>query len=93
VRNDAAPDLRVLYRLGVTDALGRMEWGFGNEAREGTHTPSDTRQATLLLEVRNARTGERVWRGVAAGTAPTAADREDRLRDVIEYVVAGLPAR
>jgi hypothetical protein len=92
VRDEAEPDLRVLYRLGVTDGLGKMEWGFGYGAREGTPGFPNTRQASLSVEIRDARTGERVWRGLAGG-ALDEADREDGLRGVIQRVVSRLPAR
>jgi hypothetical protein len=90
-RDDAAPDLRVSFRVSVTDALGETLWGYGYGARDGGFTTSNYREGSLVIEIAEARTGERVWLGVAQGVVPTDSDREERLRTVIRDLLALLP--
>jgi hypothetical protein len=91
-RDDAAPDLRVSFRVSVTDALGETLWGYGYGARDGGFTTSNYREGSLVIEVADAGTRERVWLGVARGVVPTDSDREERLRGVIRDLLALLPA-
>ncbi len=95
-QDDAAPDLRLSLRVGITDRLGATVWGYGYGGRgiAGAYLlPGNYRQAILLLEGTDARTRADVLRVTAEGDVPTGDDREDRLREVLRDMAGRFPAR
>lgn len=95
-REDASfPDLRLSFRAGVTDRRGTTIWGFGfgtrdpgagSRVEEGYH-----RDAVLVFDATEPKTGRRLWRSSARGLLYTGADRERHLLDMVQAALAEFP--
>lgn len=95
-QDDAAPDLRLSLRVGITDRLGSTVWGYGYGGRgvAGAYLlPGNYRKAILLLEAFDVSTKDDVLRVTAEGDVPTGDDREERLREVLREMATRFPAR
>jgi uncharacterized protein DUF4136 len=93
-------DLQVAYLVVLDGALSDKEINdrYGIQPSLTLQAPDNIRyeKGTLVIDITNRKTGRSVWRGALQGFADlhlTKEDRQERLNDMVLFMLARFPAR
>ena len=93
-------DLQVGYVVILDGALSDKELNsrYGIQPSLNLQAPDSVRyeKGTLVIDITDRKTGRSVWRGALQGFADlhlSKEDRQDRLNDMVRFMLARFPAR
>lgn len=91
---EGASDFRVSVQLASREKLDIRTypntWGYGGRVAGASYVETYT-EATLIIEIADAASGELVWQGWVVGPSSASAPSDARLAEVVSKVLATFP--